>query len=61
MKKNLPANTRDIGSIPGLERFTRRRATKPGVPQLLSSRSRARKLQLLKPMCPDPAKEKPAQ
>lgn len=43
--KNLPANARDMGLIPGVEQFHMPRA-----PQLLSPRSRARELQMLKPV-----------
>ena len=43
--KNLPANARDTGLIPGVEQFHM-----PHAPQLLSPCSRAWELQMLKPM-----------
>ena len=45
---NPPANAGDMGSIPGPGRFHMLQGNKAPVPQLLSPRSRACKLQLLK-------------
>ena len=36
MVKNLPANSENMGSIPGLGKFTGHGATKPISPQVLS-------------------------
>ena len=49
--KNRPANAGDMGSSPGLGRSHMPRSNKAHAPQLLSLRSRARELQLLKPVC----------
>ena len=50
--KNPPANAGDMGSIPGLRRFTCHRAINACEPQIPSLTSRARKPQLLKPVHP---------
>ena len=47
--KNPPANAGDMGSMPGQGRSHRPRSDKAGGPQLLSLRSRAWGLQLLRP------------
>ena len=47
--KNLPANARDTGSIPGLGRAHMPRSNSARAPQLLSLSSRAREPQLLSP------------
>ena len=49
MVKNMPANALGMGLISDPGRPTCHRATKPGVPQLLSLCSRAQEPQLLKP------------
>ena len=48
-KKNLPANAGDTGSSPGPGRSHVPQSNSARAPQLLSLRSRARELQLLKP------------
>ena len=50
--KNPPANAGDMGSIPGLRRFTCHRAINACEPQIPSLTSQARKPQLLKPVHP---------
>ena len=52
--KNLSANARDTGSIPGLGRFHMLWSNWAHVPQWVSQHSGARELQLLKPMCLEP-------
>ena len=52
--KNLPANTRDAGSAPGLERPHLLQGNQACSPQLLSACSRAAELQLPKPTCLEP-------
>ena len=52
--KNPPANTGDMGSIPGLRRSHMPRSNPARKPQLLSLRSRAREPQLLKPTVLEP-------
>ena len=62
--KNLPANARDMGAIPGLGRSHILWSNYAHVQQLLSLRSGARELQLLKPSHPRacaPQQEKPLQ
>ena len=62
--KNPHANAEDTGSIPGLERFHVHGGKEAHAPQLLSLRSRARVLQLLKsgsPRTRAPQQEKPLQ
>ena len=49
--KNLPANAGDMGPIPSQGRFDMPQGSWAHEPQLLSQRSRARRLQLLKPTC----------
>ena len=54
--KNIPANARDMGLIPGWEDFTCSKATKSCASQLLSQplscNYQAQVPQLLKPSCP---------
>ena len=50
--KNLPVNVGDRGSIPGPGRSHMPWSNSAHGPQLLNLCSRARELQLLKPMCP---------
>ena len=54
MDKNLPANAGDMGLIPGLGRSHTLWSSLACVPQLLSLRSRAHELQLLKPVGLEP-------
>ena len=54
MDKNLPAKAEDTGLIPGLGRFHMPWSKSAHTAQLLSLSSKARKLQLLRPMCPGP-------
>ena len=54
MDKNLPANARDMGSIPGPGKSHMPRSSSARGPQLLSLCSRAREPQLLKPVCLEP-------
>ena len=49
--ENPPASVGDTGSIPGLGGSYTLQSTQVLVPQLLSLRSRAHRLQLLKPVC----------
>ena len=53
--KNLPANARDMGLIAGPGRSHMPQSNKACGPQLLSLSSRARGLQLLKPVSLKPA------
>ena len=48
--KNLPANAQDMGSNPALGRFQMPQGSYANGPQLLSLRSSAQVLQLLKPV-----------
>ena len=52
--KNLPANTRDAGSAPVLERPHLLQGNQACSPQLLRACSRAAEPQLPKPMCREP-------
>ena len=53
-KKNPPDKAEDMGSIPGPERSHIPWCSYAHAPQLLSLRSRAQELQLLKPMHLEP-------
>ena len=52
--KNLPANARDTGSIPGLGKFHMLQSNWAHAPQFLSPPSKAHELQLLKPLPLEP-------
>ena len=56
--KNLPANARDMGSIPGPGRTHMLQGNYTRAPQLLNLCSRAWKPQLLKPLSPEPVLHK---
>ena len=52
--RNLPANARDMGSIPGPGRTHMLQSNYTHAPQLLNLCSRAWEPQLLKPLSPEP-------
>ena len=52
--KNLPSKAGDTSLICGLGRSHKQQSSQAHAPQLMSLRSRAQELHLLKPVCPEP-------